>query len=193
MDYRAWNEALGLDEAYSFAVVIDTTPDQALQRLGAQPDQIASGSWDDLQNRVQAETPDLMDHLVLAAFDLGQHTLIVEGISSFVNAPFTGMPPEISASTTAIASSFDVESMNNFQVLVDGVEVANYGENGDLDAVPPLVQEALDAMGVEADDVVNTVADRGRDLELISRITGVHPQASDVTGIGRIAVVPLAD
>jgi hypothetical protein len=154
VENQAWSSALRLDEVFSFAVVLDTAPDEALRRMGAEPGQISSGTWNELQTRVNEQATDVMDQWVLAAFRLNGHTLIVEGRPTFVNAPFTGIPSAISDGTTAFSSSFDVESMNNFQILVDGEEVANYGENGDLEPLLPVVGSALTAMGEGADQVL---------------------------------------
>ncbi|TXS08064.1 MULTISPECIES: Curculin domain-containing protein (mannose-binding) lectin [Streptomyces] len=52
-DFEAWMEKLTGLHYYCAAVVHDTTPDDALVRLGADPGQIRTGTWDDLLTQSQ--------------------------------------------------------------------------------------------------------------------------------------------
>jgi hypothetical protein len=169
-DFESWIDALIGDRVYCVTVIHDLQPDDALIRMGAQPDQIRAGTWQDLTDRA------------VAAFSLGPHTLLVE------DNGFRGVHrPELSAGTFAVSCCRSIRADSTFVVFRDGAEVANHSyDNGSAEPSTPEVRAALAAMG--ADDVIDAAF--WRDLELLCRTAGVQPTLADVTGDARIAIIP---
>ncbi len=76
-DYDSWLDTLVKSRAYCVTVLPDVQPDEALARLGARPENTGTGTWPDLQDLAAAVDVDV-DDVVVAAFALGPHTLLVE-------------------------------------------------------------------------------------------------------------------
>jgi len=177
-DYESWLDALVKGRAYCVTVLHEVRPGEALARLGAQSEDIGTGTWQDLQD--MAAAADVND-VVVAAFALGPHTLLVEdngwqGVNS----------PELSQGTFAVSCYGGIKAGSFFKVFRDGAEVANHSwDNGSPEPTTPEVLQALAAMG--ADDVIDTAFEH--DLELLCRTAGVHPTVSDVTGCARVAIL----
>jgi hypothetical protein len=180
-DFSAWmNVLVGGDGGYCTTVIHDVTPDEALRRLGAAPERITSGTWDELLTQAQIEETDL-DDLIVAAFALGPHTLLVE------NNNWTGVNnPELSRGTFAVSSYRSINADTCFMVFRDGDVVGDHSENGTAEATTPEVSAAMEAM--EADDVLDAVFEQ--DLELLCRTAGVRPMVADVAGVARWAIIP---
>lgn len=180
-DFTSWMDELTGGDAYCATVIHHTTPDEALRRLGAEPDRITTGTWDELITQGEIEGIDVGDTAV-AAFALGPHTLLVEDNGwEGVNSPW------LSQGTFAVSCYRSVNADTNFKVFRDGKVVADHSwDNGGKEPTTPEVQAALDAMG--ADDPVDTAFDH--DLELLCRTAGVRPTVAEVTGVARWAIIP---
>jgi hypothetical protein len=179
-DFNAWMSVLvGSEGGYCTTVIHDVTPDEALRRLGARPEHITSGTWDELMTQAEIEETDL-DDLVVAAFALGPHTLLVENNNwAGVNAP------ELSRGTFAVSSYRSINADMYFRVFRDGDVVGDHSGNGTAEATTPEVDAAMEAM--ETDDVLDAVFEE--DLELLCRAAGVRPTVADVTGAARWAII----
>ncbi|MGW7576428.1 DUF6461 domain-containing protein [Streptomyces sp. NPDC054765] len=179
-DFESWMDELTGGQAYCATVIHHTTPDEALRRLGAEPDRITTGTWDDLRTQGEIEGVDI-DDLVVAAFALGPHTLLVE------DNGWTGVnSPQLSQGTFAVSCYMSINADASFVVLRDGEVVADHSDNGSAEPTTPEVQAALDAMG--ADDPLDAAFEY--DLELLCRTAGVRPTVADVTGVARWAIIP---
>ncbi|MDN3354800.1 DUF6461 domain-containing protein [Actinomadura sp. DC4] len=177
-DHTAWLARLN-DEVYCVTVVHDVDPDTALRRLGAEPSQVTSGTWTDLEERADLE--DAMMDTAVAAFALGPHTLLVEdGGYRAVNAP------ELSAGTFMVSSYMSINADHAFLVYRDGEVVDDLGESGDGEVNTPEVRRALEEM--DSDDALDTAFED--DIELLCRIAGVRPTIAAVTGPARLAIIP---
>ncbi|MFD6286763.1 DUF6461 domain-containing protein [Streptomyces sp. NPDC060205] len=179
-DFEAWLEELNGLEYFCVAVVHDTTPDEALLRLGADPDQIRTGTWADLLTQSDIEDAG-MDDVCLAAFALGPHTLLVEnnGHPGTENAA-------LSPGTFAVACSRSINADTSFMVYRDGEVVADHSEEGAEEPTTPEVRAAMAAM--DADNPQGAAFDAP--LELLCRTAGIRPTAADVTGSGRWVILP---
>lgn len=172
----AWLARLN-DDAYCVTVVHDLDPDTALARLGADPAGITTGTWTDLEERI-----DLEDALTgVAAFALGPHTLLVE------DNGFRGVnTPALSDGTFAVSCYLGAHGVSDFVVYRDGETVGRHGyDDGDAEAGTPEVRRALAEMG--ADDVREAAFEH--DVELLCRTAGVRPTSADVSGPARLAVL----
>ncbi|WP_240965476.1 DUF6461 domain-containing protein [Streptomyces zingiberis] len=180
-DFTAWLEPLTGDLTYCVTVIHDTAPGEALRRLGAEPGQITAGTWDELLTRGEAEDSG-DDDLLVAAFALGPHTLLVEdnGRAGVVHA-------ELSRGTFAVALYEAFSGATTFRVFRDGEVVADHSENGGAEPTIPEVRAALAAMG--ADDAQDAAFEDG--LELLCRTAGVRPTVADVTGTALGAIIPM--
>jgi Family of unknown function (DUF6461) len=178
-DFSAWMGVLAGDGGYCTAVVHDVTPDEALRRLGAAPERITSGTWDELPAEAHLEEAGL-DDLVVAAFALGPHTLLV-GDDNWTGAN----TPELSRGTFAVLSRRSMTANRCFLVFRDGGLVGDHSGNGAAEATTPEVSAAIEAMA--ADDVLDAVFEE--DLELLCRTAGVRPTVADVTGVARWAFI----
>lgn len=179
-DFEAWMEALTGHVSYCATVVHDTTPDEALLRLGAAPDRIRTGTWDDLLTQSEVEDRGV-DDVRVAAFALGPHTLLVED-----NGHFGMSSPALSKGTFAVSCSSSVNADRDFVVFRDGEVVADHSEEGEAEPITPEVLAALEAM--DADDPLDTAFHDN--LELLCRTAGVRPTVADVTGTARWVIIP---
>jgi uncharacterized protein DUF6461 len=174
-DHGAWLRHLN-DEAYCVTVIHDIAPDEALRRLGADPSQVTTGTWIDLQERADLE--DAEPNMAVAAFALGPHTLLVE------DNGYRGVDaPELSEGTFAVSCSMSVNAHTGFMVHRDGETVDDL-ESGDEVTDPELLR-ALAEMG--SDDPQDTAFEH--DIELLCRTAGVRPTLADVTGQARLAIL----
>lgn len=178
-DFSAWMNVLVGEGGYCATVIHDVTPDEALRRLGAAPERITSGTWDELLTQAQIEEADLGD-LVVAAFALGPHALLVEN-----NGWAGANAPELSLGTFAVSSYRSVNADTRFMVFRDGAVVGDHSEHGTAEATTAEVSAAMEAM--EAYDVLDAVFEE--DLELLCRTAGVRPTVADVTGVARWAII----
>ncbi|QKV96017.1 Curculin domain-containing protein (mannose-binding) lectin [Streptomyces sp. NA02950] len=180
-DFTSWMDALMDDTAYCVTVIHHIDPDEALRRLGAQPERVTTGTWGDLLELAEREEAYDFEDIVVAAFALGPHTLLVEdnrceGIDC----------PELSAGTFAVSCYMNINADSAFVVYRDGETVADHSrDSGSREPTTPEVCQALTAMG--APDVIKAAF--LHDLELLCRTAGVQPTVADVTGPARIAVV----
>ncbi|MFE4449294.1 DUF6461 domain-containing protein [Streptomyces sp. NPDC056796] len=178
-DFEAWMDELTGLAYYSAAVVHETTPDDALVRLGADPDQIRTGTWEDLLT--QSEIDDAgMDDVCLAAFALGPHTLLVEDKGH----PATDSSA-LSQGTFAVSCSSSINADTTFLVYRDGEVVADHSEEGAEEPTTREVRAAMEAMG--ADDPQEAAF--YDTLELLCRTAGVRPTVTDVTGTARWVIL----
>ena len=179
-DFSSWMDALMDDTAYCVTVVHGIEPDEALRRFGVETEQVTTGTWQDLLEQAEREDSEAED-VVVAAFALGSHTLLVE------DNGWEGIDrPELSSGTFAVSCYRSVNADSAFVVFRDGEEVADHSwDNGSEEPSTPEVRQALAAMGSE--DVIDTAFER--DLELLCRTAGVRPTVADVTGPARIAVI----
>jgi hypothetical protein len=179
-DFESWLDALMQEQAYCVTVVRDVQPDEALRRLGARPEQVSTGTWQDLLAQAAREEADFND-VVVAAFALGPHTLLVEengwqGIGS----------PQLSEGTFAVSCYRSINADSSFVLFRDGDEVADHSwDNGSPEPTTSEVEQALAAMGCE--DPIDTAFEH--DLELLCRTASVRPTVADVTGLARIALI----
>ncbi|MFJ3667061.1 DUF6461 domain-containing protein [Streptomyces sp. NPDC090106] len=179
-DFEAWMEELTGQVAYCATVVHDTTPDEALLRLGADPDRVRTGTWEDLLTQSEIEDSEVEDVLV-AAFALGPHTLLVEPNSA------AGLgSPELSKGTFAVSCYSSVNADRSFLVYRDGEIVADHSEEGSEEPSTPEVLAAMAVMG--ADDPLDVAFHQN--LELLCRTAGVRPTVADVTGTARWVIIP---
>jgi len=140
---------------------------------------ITSGTWDELLTQAQIEEAGL-DDVVVAAFALGPHTLLVEDNNwAGVNAP------ELSRGTFAVSSYRSINADTCFMVFRDADVAGDHSENGTAEATTPEVSAAMEAMG--AGDVLDAVFEE--DVELLCRTAGVRPTAADVTGVARWTII----
>ncbi|MFI5689986.1 DUF6461 domain-containing protein [Streptomyces sp. NPDC051636] len=180
-DFTSWMDALMAEPAYCVTVIHDIEPDEALRRLGAEPDQVTTGTWQDLLERAEREEADEVEDIVVAAFALGRHTLLVED-----NGWQAIDLPELSEGTFAVSCYRSINADSAFVVLRDGEEVADHGrDTGKAEPTTPEVERALTSMGSE--NVIRTAFED--DLELLCRTAGVKPTITDVTGPALIAVI----
>ncbi|MEV4968258.1 MULTISPECIES: DUF6461 domain-containing protein [Streptomyces] len=179
-DFEAWMDELTGCVSYCATVVHDMTPDEALQRLGAAPDRIRIGTWDDLLTQSEIEDCGL-DDVRVGAFALGPHTLLVED-----NGHLAMSSPELSRGTFAVSCSSSINADRDFVVYRDGEVVADHSEEGEAEPTTPEVLAAMAAMG--ADDPQDTAFHDN--LELLCRTAGVRPTVADVTGTARWAIIP---
>jgi len=178
-DFTSWMDALNGGTEYCATVIHDISPDEALRRLGADPEQIMTGTFGDLLTQSEVEDVEFED-LAVAAFALGPHTLLVEdrgwaGVDS----------PQLSEGTFAVSSCKSFNAASYFAVYRDGKQVADHSEDREKEPSTPEVRAALDAMG--ADDASHTAFRRG--LELLCRTAGVRPTVADVTGVARWVII----
>ncbi|MFG2675538.1 DUF6461 domain-containing protein [Streptomyces sp. NPDC048445] len=178
-DFEAWMEELTGQVSYCATVVHDTTPDEALTRLGADPAGIRTGTWNDLRTQSEIDGAGVEDVRV-AAFALGPHTLVVEdngllGIGS----------PALSQGTFAVSNYSSVNADTYFVVHRDGETVADHSDNGSEEPTTPEVEAAMAAMG--SDDPLDAAFQDG--LELLCRTAGVRPTVADVTGEARFTII----
>ncbi|MBQ0854747.1 Curculin domain-containing protein (mannose-binding) lectin [Streptomyces sp. BH-SS-21] len=180
-DFETWLEELNGLEYFSVAVVHDTTPDEALLRLGADPGRVRTGTWDDL--RTQSEIEDAgMGDVCLAAFALGPHTLLVE------NNGHPGTENSVlSPGTFAVACSRSINADTSFMVYRDGEVVADHSEEGSEEPTTSEVRAAMAAMDADDDPCQAAFDDT---LELFCRTAGIRPTVADVTGIARWVILP---
>lgn len=178
-DFTSWMDALMDDTAYCVTVIHDIEPDEALRRFGAEPEQVTTGTWQDLLELAERDEADTED-VVVAAFALGSHTLLVE------DNGWEGIDcPELSAGTFAVSCYRSINADSSFVVFRDGEEVADHSrDDGSEEPSTPEVRQALTAMGSE--DVIDTAFEH--DLELMCRTAGVQPTIADVSGPARVAV-----
>ncbi|MFI6097752.1 DUF6461 domain-containing protein [Lentzea sp. NPDC051213] len=95
-DRASWITGLAL-ESFCLTVVHDVAPDEALRRLGVPAADVATGTWRQLLERAELDEAEPGD-LVVAAFALGAHTLLVEDMSK------VGVEsPRLSAGTFAVS------------------------------------------------------------------------------------------
>ncbi|MFE1801254.1 DUF6461 domain-containing protein [Streptomyces sp. NPDC059517] len=180
-DFETWLEELNGLEYFSVAVVHDTTPDEALRRLGVDPEQARPGTWDDLLTQSAIEDA-AFDDVCVAAFALGPHTLIVENMGH----PGTDSSA-LSVGTFAVACSRSINADTTFAVYRDGEVVADHSEEGDYEE--PTIPEVLAAMeAMDMEDPQEAAFDGT--LELFCRTAGIRPTVADVAGIGRWVIIP---
>jgi hypothetical protein len=114
------------------------------------------------------------DDAVVAAFPIGDHTLLVED-----NGWQARDRPDLSAGTFAVTCYRNVNAHSNFQVFRDGAVVADHSADaGSAEPTTAEVRAALAAMGT--DDPIETAFDH--DLELFCRTAGARVTVADVTG-----------
>lgn len=179
-DFETWMEVLTDHVAYCASVVHDTSPDEALRRLGADPDRIRSGTWDDLMTQAELEDAGV-DDVCVAAFALGPHALLVED-----NAWAGVNSPELSAGTFAVSCYRSINADTSFLVYRDGEVVADHSQEGAEEPTTREVEAALTAMG--SDDPLESAFED--DLELLCRTAGIRPTVADVTGPARWVIIP---
>ncbi|MGP3985805.1 DUF6461 domain-containing protein [Streptomyces sp. 3N207] len=181
-DFTSWAKTLiDIDDGdYGVSVVHDVAPDEALRRLGVEPTQIMTGTWEELQE--DAARQDLtLDEGVIAAFALGPHSLLVQDRlgGSAVDCP------ELSEGTFAVSCALRYLD-RYFVVHRDGETVADHNTfDGSQEPSTPEVQRALAAMG--SDNVIETVQEH--DVELLCRTAGVRPTEADVAGTALGAIL----
>lgn len=171
-DFTSWLDTLIDDPEpdYCVSVVHDVAPLEALRRLGVEERQISTGTWKELREHALREEIGLYEGLI-AAFALGQHTLVVEdGLGASAVSR-----PELSEGTFAV--SFCQWYINTcFVVRRDGEIVAGADWDGLYEGLTtPEVQRALAAMG--SDDMIDAAEERG--VELACRTAGVRPTEAD--------------
>ncbi|HUQ60243.1 DUF6461 domain-containing protein [Lentzea sp.] len=181
-DPEPWmTKGLGMNDFYCVTVIHDVTPDEALRRFGAT--EISTTTWSEMRGKVPYG-----DHVV-AAFAFGPHTMLVE------KHGYKGVDrPDLSAGTFAVSSygNADCDADIDFVVSRDGVVIAGLGERAPSPAegeAAEVLAEALAEMGIDdplASDIYGNLLN---DLELLRRLTGVHPTVADVTGPARVAII----
>ncbi|MFF5727586.1 DUF6461 domain-containing protein [[Kitasatospora] papulosa] len=181
-DFGAWMTELTDQVSYCATAVHDTTPDEALVRLGADPASIRTGGWSDLLTQSEIEETGMEDVRV-AAFALGPHTLLVEdngllGIGS----------PALSKGTLAVSAYSSVNGDTDFVVHRNGETVVDRHGNISEDPVPPELDAAMAAMGT-GDPLEAAFEDI---LELLCRTADIRPTVADVTGTARFTIIPAA-
>ncbi|PSM44650.1 Curculin domain-containing protein (mannose-binding) lectin [Streptomyces dioscori] len=179
-DFEAWLEELNGLEYFCVAVVHDTTPDEALLRLGADPGQVRTGTWADLLTQSEIEDSG-MDDVCLAAFALGPHTLLVENNGH----PGTDSSA-LSLGTFAVSCSRSINADTSFLVYRDGEVVADHSEEGAEEPTTSEVRAAMAAMNADAPQE----AAFDDTLELLCRTAGIRPTVTDVTGTARWVILP---
>ncbi|WP_330321277.1 DUF6461 domain-containing protein [Streptomyces clavifer] len=178
-EFEAWLEELNGLQYYCVAVVHDTTPDEALLRLGADPAQVRTGTWDDLLTQSEIEDSG-MDDVLVAAFALGPHTLLVED-----NGHSETDSSALSSGTFAVSCSKSINADTTFMVYRDGEIVADHSEEGSEEPTTPEVRAAMAAMGVD-DPLEAAFHDT---LELLCRTAGIRPTVTEVTGSARWVIM----
>lgn len=182
-----WLVALRAESAYCVTVIHDIDPDEALRRFGARDDEISTATWTQLWRRVNYEES-FMDYLVVAAFALGPHTLLVED-----NGYEAVDRPDLSLGTFAVSSYCSINADHRFLVSRDGKPLASFVDfiASDVEGTEPdVLTEALARMGI--DDIEEFDSDDDNfldDLELLCHLTGVWPEVADVTGPAKVAVL----
>jgi hypothetical protein len=182
------NEGLRMDGVYCVTVIQDVTPDEALRRLGARDDEISTSTWPELLERASYEEADFYANIVVAAFALGPHTMLVEDNGwEGVNRP------DLSAGTFAVSAYCNINAFTSFVVSRDGVVLASLEElavSSASGADPGVLTEALLEMGIHDPDAFDEDEENFlNDLELLRRLTGVTPTVADVTGSARVAII----
>ncbi|MER7470768.1 DUF6461 domain-containing protein [Micromonospora sp. NPDC000018] len=177
--------------AYCITVIHDVDPDEALRRFGALDTEISTATWTQLRRRADFEDLD-SEGLIVAAFALGPHTLLVEdGGHEAVDRP------DLSRGTFAVSSFSSADDDHRFLVSEDGEVLASftYGLASLAEGADPTVlTEPLAEMGIddidEFDDDDDSFLD---DVELLCRVAGVSPEIGDVTAPARGAILRRPD
>ncbi|MER7475841.1 DUF6461 domain-containing protein [Micromonospora sp. NPDC000018] len=173
------DRGLEAGDAYCVTVIHNVDPDEALRRFGALDEEVSSATWAQLQRRANYEDVG-SDFMIVAAFPLGPHTLLVED-SGYEAAD----RPDLSRGTFAVSSYCSVNGDHRFLVSRDGDVMASF--TGFLaseakGADPAVLTMALAEMGI--DDIEAFDADSDNyldDLELLCRVAGVRPKGRLVT------------
>jgi hypothetical protein len=168
-----WMSALMDDTTYCATLIHDIEPADALRRLLGDDAKIHDGTWHDLQTLADELESDWED-AVVAAFRIGDHTLLVED-----NGWQGRDRPDLSAGTFAVNCYRDINAHSSFQVFRDGAVAADHSwDGGSAEPTTAEVRAALAAMG--SDDPIETAFEA--DLELFCRTAGVLVTVADVTG-----------
>lgn len=168
-----WMSALVEDTTYCATLIHDIEPADALRRLLGDDAKIHDGTWHDLQTLADDLDTDWED-TVVAAFRIGDHTLLVED-----NGWLGNDRPDLSAGTFAVTCCRNINAHSSFRVFRDGAVVADHSwDDGSAEPTTAEVRTALAAMG--SDDPVDTAFEA--DLELFCRTAGVYVTVADVTG-----------
>jgi hypothetical protein len=171
--WDAWMSALMEDTTYCTTLIHDIEPSDALRRLLDENAKIHDGTWHDLQTLAGELDTDWED-TVVAAFRIGDHTLLVEdnGWQALDRA-------DLSAGTFAVTCYRNINAHSNFRVFRDGVVVADHSrDGGSAEPTTAEVRAALAAMG--SDDPIEMAGECN--LELFCRAAGVQVTVADVTG-----------
>lgn len=168
-----WISALMDDTAYCATLIHDVEPADALRRLLGNDTKIHDGTWQHLQTLANELETDWED-TVVAAFGIGEHTLLVED-----NGWEGRDRPDLSAGTFAVTCYRSVNADSSFKVFRDGVVVADHSwDGGSAEPTTKEVRRAMSDMG--SDDPRETSFEHG--LELSCRTAGVVVTVADVTG-----------
>jgi hypothetical protein len=168
-----WMSALMDETTYCTTVIHDIEPADALRRLLGDDAEIHDGTWHDLQTQSRELDSD-WEHIVVAAFRIGDHTLLVED-----NGWEALDRPDLSAGTFAVTCYRSINADSRFRVFRDGAVVADHSwDGGSAEPTTAEVRAALAAMG--SDDPIQTAFEH--DLELFCRTAGAHVPVADVTG-----------
>jgi hypothetical protein len=169
-----WMSALMEDTAYCTTLIHDVEPADALRRLLGDDAKIHDGTWQDMQTLAGELDTDWEEGIRVAAFRIGDHTLLVED-----NGWQAKGRPDLAAGTFAVTCYRNINAHSRFQVFRDGAVVADHSwDSGSAEPTTPEVRAALAAMG--SDDPIETAFDH--DLELFCRTAGVQVAVADVTG-----------
>ncbi|MCM6778978.1 DUF6461 domain-containing protein [Nocardia sp. CDC159] len=176
------------DGVYCLTVIHNLDPDEALRRLGADDNQIATATWAELVRRAREENIDY-DSLVVAAFSLAPHTLLVAD-----NGWWRVSCQDLSRGTFTVTSSRSIEAERNFLICQDGDTLADFADGQPSrawGAEPWMTEEALAAMGIDDPEAFDEDDDSSLDdIELLCQLTGVRPTVADVTGPARVIILP---
>ncbi|GAA1959751.1 DUF6461 domain-containing protein [Amycolatopsis minnesotensis] len=186
-DGQGWLATLQVADAYCVTVIHDVDPDEALRRFGAEDKEISTATWAQLGRRASYEETDSVS-MVVAAFALGRHTLLVED-----NGWEAIGRPDLSRGTFAVTSYLGGHGVHQFLVSRDGETLANFMDYvaSEADgAEPGVLTEALARMGIgDIEEFDSDDANLLDDLELLCQLTGVWPEVADVTGPARVAIL----
>lgn len=182
---EAWIDSLTGKRGYCATVVRDLGPAEALRRLGLVGGAVSRETWAQLADR-RDRRPAGAGAVTVAAAALGPHTLVLAGDWR------TGPPrPELSAGTLAVTSCHITRVRGEGPVRRDDMEedfVVH--RNGAL--VAQLRDKPSRRKGVKVPEVAAALADMGSwnaatwarlyGLELMCRVAGVSPTATDLAG-----------
>ncbi|MEU4645588.1 DUF6461 domain-containing protein [Micromonospora sp. NPDC023814] len=185
------DRGLEVGDAYCVTVIHDVDPDEALRRFGALDEETSTATWAQLQRRANYEDVD-SDFMIVAAFPLGSHTLLIED-----NGYEAADRPDLSRGTFAVSSYCSINNDHRFLVSRDGEVLASFTDflaSEAKGAAPAVLATALAEMGIDDIEAFDDDNDNYLDdLELLCRVAGVRPRVDDVTGRGRVAILRRVD